>query len=174
MIILPIIAQILTDGLYFIHGYWYWPSYIDNIFKWVLPSLYFGRNLFWVGVMSYVSENSTVESRTLKHGIIIATYPISSLMGAGIVALFKMTIRYDDYYLVILIPILLNLVGLMVVNLHVKDTSDAFNKYFVWNKPYNVLKELTDVFKTHSKRVLSVLAVLITCQSMLVTRIGCK
>jgi len=176
LIFLPIIAQILTDGLYIGFYYWNWPSALVYIMKWITPALYVGRNMFWVGVISYVSENTTFESRTLKHGIIIATYPLSSLVGAGIVALIKMVVRYHYYYyysLLFLVLMLLNLTALMVVHLYIKDTSDSYEKNIMWQKPKYVLKEYIDLFKNKSKNLVVVLAVLIICQSILVTRIGC-
>lgn len=178
MIFLPIIAQILTDGLYIVFHYWHWPSafsVIMNCLKWIIPEFYVGRNMFWVGVMSYVSENSTIESRTLKHGIIIATYPLSSLVGAGTVALIKMAIPY--YYrdhVLFLVTILLNLTALMVVHLYIEDTSDSYDKDIRWQKPRYILKEFISLFKNKSMKLAVTLAVLIICQSILVTRIGCK
>jgi len=142
--------------------------------NWIKPALYVGRNMFWVGVMSYVSENTTFESRTLKHGIIIATYPLSSLVGAGIVALIKMVVGYRSYGLSFLVPTLLNCIALMVVNLYIKDTSDSYNKEIMWQKPTYVLKEYISLLKNKSMSLVVVLAVLIICQSILVTRIGCK
>ncbi|XP_060860613.1 proton-coupled folate transporter-like [Metopolophium dirhodum] len=173
LIFLPVIAQVLTDGLYFGNSYWNWYYYNYFIFQWIIPALYVGRNIFWIGVMSYVSENSTVKSRTLKHGIIIATYPISSLMGAGLVALLKIGIRYRDYDFLFLVPIFLNLIALLVINLLVKDTSDSCNRDIEWQRPNYVLKEFTDLFKDKLKSSAVVLAILIICQSILVTRIGC-
>lgn len=178
MIFLPIIAQILTDGLYIVFYYWHWPSAFDvimNCLKWIIPAFYIGRNMFWVGVMSYVSENSTIESRTLKHGIIIATYPLSLLVGAGIVALIKIVIPYySQDHVLFLVTILLNLIALMVVNLYIKDTSDSYDKDITWQKPKYILKEFISLFKNKSMSLAVILAVLIICQSILVTRIGCK
>jgi hypothetical protein len=142
--------------------------------NWIKPALYVGRNMFWVGVMSYVSENTTFESRTLKHGIIIATYPLSLLVGAGLVALIKMVVGYYSYGLSFLVSTLLNFIALMVVNLYIKDTSDSYNKEIMWQKPKYVLKEYISLFKNKSMSLVVVLAVLIICQSILVTRIGCK
>ncbi|XP_022178201.1 uncharacterized protein LOC111039168 [Myzus persicae] len=173
LIILPIIAQVLTDGLNFGISHWNWFNYHYIILQWISPALYVGRNIFWVGLMSYVSENSTVKSRTLQHGIIIATYPISSLMGAGLVALLKIVVRYRAYDFLFFVPILLNLIALLVVDLRVKDTSDSCNREIVWQRPKYVLKEFTDIFKDKLKSSAVVLAILIICQSILVTRIGC-
>ncbi|CAH1709560.1 unnamed protein product [Aphis gossypii] len=177
LIFLPIIAQILTDSLYIVFYYWHWPSAFDLIMKclkWIIPAFYVGRNMFWVGVMSYVSENSTIESRTLKHGIIIATYPLSLLVGAGIVALIKIVIPYySQDHVLFLVTILLNLIALMVVNLYIKDTSDSYDKDIRWQKPKYILKEFISLFKNKSMSVAIILAVLIICQSILVTRIGC-
>lgn len=174
MIFLPIITQILTDGLYFGSSHWNW-YYYNDIYLWIIPALYVGRNIFWIGVMSYVSEISTIESRTLKHGIIIATYPLSSLMGSGLVASLKIGIQYRYYEFMFLVPILLNLLALLVISLLVKDTSDSdCNRDIEWQRPKYVLKEFTDLFKDKLKGSAVVLAILIICQSILVTRIGCK
>ncbi|CAI6348534.1 unnamed protein product [Macrosiphum euphorbiae] len=173
LIFLPIITQILTDGLYFGSSHWNW-YYYNDIYLWIIPALYVGRNIFWIGVMSYVSEISTIESRTLKHGIIIATYPLSSLMGSGLVALLKIGIQYRYYEFMFLVPILLNLLALLVISLLVKDTSDSdCNRDIEWQRPKYVLKEFTDLFKDKLKGSAVVLAILIICQSILVTRIGC-
>jgi len=174
LIFLPIIAQVLTDGLYFGYSYFNWFYFKNNIFLWIIPALYVGRNIFWIGVMSYVSENSTVKSRTLKHGIIIATYPISSLIGAGLAALLKICITYDHYDFLFLIPILLNLIALLVINLLIENTSDSCNRDIEWQRPKYVLKEFTDLFRDKLKGSAVVLALLMICQSILVTRIGCK
>jgi len=124
--------------------------------------------------MSYLSENSTAESRTLKHGLIIATYPIGSLMGAGLVALLKIGVQYRYYNFMFLVPMFLNSIALLVVNLLVKDTSDSSNRDIEWQRPKYVFKEFTDLFKDKLKSSAVVLAILIICQSILVTRIGCK
>jgi len=121
-----------------------------------------------------VSENSTVESRTLKHGIIIATYPISSLMGSGLVALLKIGVPYRYRHFQFLVPMLLNYIALSIVNSHVKDRSDSHNRDILWQRPKHVLRDFTDLFKDKLKSSVVILAILIICQSILVTRIGCK
>ncbi|XP_015364886.1 PREDICTED: uncharacterized protein LOC107162474 [Diuraphis noxia] len=153
---------------------WSYLSYNYDFLRWIIPAIYVGRNIFWIGVMSYVSENSTVESRTLKHGIIIATYPISSLMGAGLVALLKyINIPYGYRNFLFLVPMLLNYIALSVVNLHVKDTSSSPNRDILWKRPKYVLKEFTDLFQDKLKSSAVILAILIICQSIIVTRIEC-
>ncbi|XP_025190902.1 uncharacterized protein LOC112591329 isoform X2 [Melanaphis sacchari] len=171
LIFLPIIVQILTDGLIILSYYWSWPLTFDDIIVWTFPALYVGRNMFWVGVMSYVSENSTIKSRTLKHGIIIATYPLSLLIGNGVVVLIGMFIQFKYYYgLLFLVSLLLNLIALMVVKLYIKDTSDSYDKDIIWQKPKYVLKEFTSLFEN---KLINLTVVLMICQSILVTRIGC-
>lgn len=154
-------------------SYWEWLWYNYDILGWIIPAIYVGRHIFWVGVMSYVSENSTVESRTLKHGIIIATYPISSLMGSGLVALLKIGIPYRYRHFQFLVPMLLNFIALSIVNSNVKNISDSCNREILWQRPKYVLKEFTNLFKDKLKSSAVILAILIICQSILVTRIGC-
>uniref|UniRef100_A0A2S2QC55 Uncharacterized protein n=2 Tax=Sipha flava TaxID=143950 RepID=A0A2S2QC55_9HEMI len=153
--------------------FWYWPSYIDLIFRSVIPGLYVGRNMFWIGVISYVSENSSIKLRTLKLGTIVATYTISSLIGAGLVALIKMTVNYYGYGYFI-VPILLNLIAAFVGYCHVKDTSDLYKKNYEWLRPKYLLKSFTSILKNKSKIRRVVLAILVLCQSIFVARIGCK
>ncbi|XP_022178197.1 uncharacterized protein LOC111039165 isoform X1 [Myzus persicae] len=130
LIFLPIIGQFLTDGLYFVNHFWHWPSTFNIIFTSVIPGLYVGRNMFWVGVMSYVSENSKFESRTLKHGIIIVTYTFSLLIGWGLVEILKDGMDYLHRYILFVVPILFNLFAILIGHLYIEDNSDIYNKEY--------------------------------------------
>ncbi|XP_050054161.1 uncharacterized protein LOC114130428 [Aphis gossypii] len=172
LIFLPIIGQILTDGLYFVNNFWYWTSTFNIIFTAVIPGLYVGRNMFWIGVMSYVSENSKFEGRTLKHGIIIATYTFSLLIGWGLIIILKKSTDRLHRYLLFVVPILFNLFAILIGQLYIEDNSDTYDRDIIWFRPNSVFKGFIDLFKNKFKGFSIVLATLIICQSVIVARIG--
>lgn len=175
LIFLPMIGQIVTDGLYFVNKFWFWPGILDLIFTSIIPGLYCGRNMFWIGVMSYVSENSSVKSRTLKLGTIITTYTISFLLGSGIVALLKLRSRfYKYYYVMFLVPVIFNTIAIWVGYFYIKDTSDLYNKNVIWLRPKFLFKGFICLFKNKLKTFTISLAVLIICESLFVARTGSK
>lgn len=154
--------------------FWYWPSTFNTIFTSVIPGLYVGRNMFWVGVMSYVSENSKFECRTFKHGIIIVTYTFSLLIGWGLVEILKSGTHHFYHYLLFIVPILFNLFAILIGHLYVEDNSDTYNKDYMWFRPNFVFKSFIDLLENKCKGFPIVLAALIICQSVIVARIGSK
>jgi len=131
--------------------------------------------MFWVGVMSYVSENSKFECRTLKHGIIIVTYTFSLLIGWGLVTILKNGTDYLHRYLLFVVPILFNLFAILIGHLYVEDKSGTCNEdYIIWLKPSYLFKGFIDLFKNKCKGFPIVLATLMICQSVIVARIGSK
>lgn len=175
LIFIPVIGQIVRDGINILGTFWYWPSSVEAILTTVLSGLFVGRNLFWIGVLAYVSENSKKESRTQKLGIIIATYTISVLVGWGISALLNMSaiLRRNEYAFFIL-PVLMDCIALLVGNFYVKDHSDSYNKKILWLRPKYLFKSYLILFKYRMKGFAVTLVVLIICQSILVARIGGK
>lgn len=153
--------------------FWFWPSIVNVIFLSIIPGLYVGRNMFWIGAMSYVSENSSVKSRTLKLGTIIATYTISSLLGSGIVAFLKLAFRfrYSIYYMY-LVPVMFNTIAIWIGYFYIKDTSDVYNKNIVWLRPTFLFKGFSSLFKNKLKTFAVSLAALMICESLFVARIG--
>ncbi|XP_026809799.1 uncharacterized protein LOC113551641 isoform X2 [Rhopalosiphum maidis] len=172
LIFLSIIGQILTDGLYFMNHFWFWPSIFNIIFTSIIPGLYVGRNMFWVGIMSHVSENSKFEGRTLKHGIIIATYTFSLLIGWGLIAILKKCTDHLHQYLLFVVPILFNLFAILIGHLYLDDNSDTYDSDIIWLRPNSVFKSFIDLFNNKFKGFSIVLATLIICQSIIVARIG--
>ncbi|XP_025194507.1 uncharacterized protein LOC112594095 [Melanaphis sacchari] len=172
LIFIPIIGQIITDGLNFVNHFWFWPSAFNVIFTSIIPGLYVGRNMFWIGVMSYVSENSKFEGRTLKHGIIITIYTFSLIIGWGLIAIFKKSTDYLHRYLLFLVPILFNLFAILIGYLYIEDNSDTYDSNITWLRPHSVLRSFIDLFKNKFKGFSIILATLIICQSIIVARIG--
>jgi len=130
--------------------------------------------MFWIGVMSYVSENSKFECRTLKHGIIIATYTFSLLIGWALVEILKNGMDLFYRYLLFVVPILFNLFAILIGHLYVEDNSDTYNKDYAWLRPNFVFKGFIDLFENKCKGFSIVIATLIICQSVIVARIGSK
>lgn len=175
LIFLPMVGQIITDGLYFVNRFWYWPDTVDLIFTSIIPGLYCGRNMFWIGVMSYVSENSSVKSRTLKIGTIITTYTISILLGSGVVAFLKLDSRfYNYYYIMFLVPVMFNTIAIWIGYFYVKDTSDSYNENIIWLRPKFLFEGFICLFKNKLKTFTVSLAVLMICESLFVARTGSK
>ncbi|CAH1709566.1 unnamed protein product [Aphis gossypii] len=128
--------------------------------------------MFWIGVMSYVSENSKFEGRTLKHGIIIATYTFSLLIGWGLIIILKKSTDRLHRYLLFVVPILFNLFAILIGQLYIEDNSDTYDRDIIWFRPNSVFKGFIDLFKNKYKGFSIVLATLIICQSVIVARIG--
>lgn len=156
------------------NNFWYWTSTFNTIFTAVIPGLYVGRNMFWIGMMSYVSENSKFEGRSLKHGIIIATYTFSLLIGWGLIAILKKNTDHLHRYLLFVVPILFNLFAILIGHLYIEDNSDTYDRDIIWFRPNSIFKSFIDLFKNKFKGFSIVLATLIICQSVIVARIGSK
>ncbi|XP_025191167.1 proton-coupled folate transporter-like [Melanaphis sacchari] len=170
LILLPLIGQILTDSLCILNVYfWNWSPQIAAIFEAITPGLFGARNMFWVGVISYISDNCTNESRTLKYGIINAIYTISTLIGTGLAGFLNIGL---GFYGAFLVPISLNLIAFMVSSIFIKDTSKPYDKNVVWLKPKHFMQNYLSVFKGGDKNYSITLFALLMCQAVLVGRIG--
>lgn len=173
LIILSIIGQMITDGLFFWRNFLIWPQYVKTIITVILPGLFVGRNLFWIGVMSYVSENSTKESRTRKLGLLIASYTISVLMGRGVFSLLELWMR-RNFLIGFFVPFSFSLIAVLIVYFFVGDSSESYNKNIVWMRPKYLLKGYSGLLKHKVKSFTVVLIALMICQSVLVARIAGK
>lgn len=127
--------------------------------------------MFWVGVISYVSDNCTNKSRTLKFGIINAIYTISTLVGTGLAGFLNVGL---GFYGAFLVPIMLNLIAFTVCLILINDTSKPYDKNVVWLKPKYFMQSYLSVFKGSGKNYSITLLALLLCQAVLVGRIGGK
>lgn len=151
--------------------YWNWPPQIAALFEAITPGLFGARNMFWVGVISYISDNSPTDLRTLKYGIINAIYTISTLIGTGLAGFINVGI---GFYGAFMVPIMLNSTAVMISLIFIKDSSNLYDKKVVWLKPKYFLKSYMSVFKRETKYyTISIMAMLL-CHSILVGRIGGK
>lgn len=172
LILIPLLGQVLTDSFCILNVYfWNWSPQIAAIFEAITPGLFGARNMFWVGVISYISDNCTNESRTLKYGIINAIYTISTLIGTGLAGFLNVGL---GFYGAFLVPISLNLIAFTVGLIFIKDTSIPYDKNVVWLKPKYFMQNYLNVFKGSSKSYSITLATLLLCQAVLVGRIGGK
>lgn len=172
MILIPLIGQVLTDSLCILNVYfWNWPPQIAALFEAITPGLFGARNMFWVGTISYISDNCANESRTLKYGVINAIFSISTFVGTGLAGFLNVGL---GFYGAFLVPISFNLIGLAVGLIFIKDTSVPYDKNVVWLKPKYFMKNYLDVFKGSSKYYSFTLAALLMTQAVLVGRIGGK
>ncbi|KAE9530506.1 hypothetical protein AGLY_010968 [Aphis glycines] len=170
LILLPIIGQVLTDSLCILNVYfWNWPPQIAALFEAITPGLFGARNMFWVGVISYVSDTCKNESRTLKFGIINAIYTISTLVGTGLAGFLNVGL---GFYGAFLVPIMLNLIAFTVCIILINDTSKPYDKNVVWLKPKYFMESYLSVFKGSDKNYSITLVALLACQAVLVGRIG--
>lgn len=124
-----------------------------------------------MGVISYISDNSPNELRTLKYGVINATYTISTLIGAGLAGFIN--VRFG-FYGAFMVPVLLNSIGILVGFLFIKDSSKPYDKKVVWLKPKYFFQSFLAVFKKGTKNYAITLVILLLCQGILVGRIGGK
>lgn len=162
----------MTDGLCILNVYfWSWPPQIAAIFEAITPGLFGSRSVFWVGVIAYISDNSPAELRTLKYGIINAIYTISTLIGTGLAGFLNVGF---GFYGAFLVPILLNLTGITIGILFIKDTSESYDKNVQWLKPKSFFQGYLNVFRGETKSFTVTLAMLLLCQGVLVGRIGGK
>ncbi|CAH1709564.1 unnamed protein product [Aphis gossypii] len=169
LILLPIIGQVLTDSLCILNVYfWNWPPQIAALFEAITPGLFGARNTFWVGVISYISDTTTNESKTLKFGIINATYTISTLVGTGLAGFLNVGL---GFYGAFLVPIMLNLIAFTVCIILIKDTSKPYDKNVVWLKPKYFMESYLSAFKGSGKNHSITLVAILLLQAVLVGRI---
>lgn len=162
----------LTDSLCILNVYfWSWPPQIAAIFEAITPGLFGSRSMYWVGVISYISDNSPTELRTLKYGIINAVYTISSLIGTGLAGFLNVGL---GFYGAFLVSISFNLAAITIGLLTIRDTSKPYNKNVVWLKPKSFIQNYLNIFKGGTKSFTVTLVVLLLCQGVLVGRIGGK
>lgn len=141
------------------------------MFEAVTPGLFGARSMFWVGVISYISDDSPAEERTLKYGVINAIYTISTLVGTGLAGFLNVGL---GFYGAFAVSIALNLVALSFGLLTVRDRSVPYDRSVVWLRPKIFLKSYANVFKGGTKRLSYTLVALMLCQGVLVGRIGGK
>lgn len=174
LIVIAIVGEIITDCLYFMTYFWDWPWTFQKIFISIISGLFVGRNLFWIGVMSYVTENSTAKSRTLKLGTIIASHTTGYLLGMGVVKVLKDSSSYSYRNMLLIQAILMYTTAALICYYYVKSHSDLYNKNVVWLRPKVLFESFADLFQNKVKTFANALAVLIICESLLVTLIGSK
>ncbi|XP_050432603.1 proton-coupled folate transporter-like isoform X1 [Adelges cooleyi] len=170
LIFLPIVGQILTDAFCIMNAYfWSWPPQVAAVFEAVTPGLFGSRSMFWVGIISYISDNTDVELRTLRFGVINATYYISSLIGTGISGILNVKLGFFGAFAV---SIVLNSVALAIGYFAVKDTSVPYEENKLWHKPRYLFQGYLSIFKGKVKNYAITLLLLLVCQSVLVGRLS--
>lgn len=127
--------------------------------------------MYWVGVISYTSDNFPNELRTLKYGVINAIYTISTLVGVGLAGYINV---YLGFYGAFMVSISLNLISALTCLIFIKDSSTPYAKNVVWLRPKHFFRSYISLFKKKPKNYAVTLAALILCQSILVGRIGGK
>lgn len=172
LIFLPIIGQVLTDSLCILNVYfWKWPPHVAAIFEAITPGLFGARSMFWVGLISYISDNCSTELRTLKYGVINAIYTISTLVGTGLAGFLNVGL---GFYGAFMVPIMLNLIAILIGFFFVKDNSKPYDKNVVWLRPKNFFQNYLNVLKRDSRLAIVTLISLLLCQGVLVGRIAGK
>lgn len=172
MIFLPIFGQVLTDSLCILNVYfWNWPPHIAALFEAITPGLFGARNLFWVGVVSHISDRNPNDLRTLKYGIMNAIYTISTLIGTGLAGFLNVNL---GFYGAFSVPIILNLMAILIGLYFIKDNIELYDKDVVWLRPKYLFQGYLSIFKKGSKIYTIALVALLICQGVLVSRIGGK
>ncbi|VVC25040.1 Major facilitator superfamily,Major facilitator superfamily domain [Cinara cedri] len=170
LIFLPIIGQVLTDILCILNVYfWEWPPQIAALCEALTPGLFGGYNMFWVGMLSYISDNCPTELRTLRYGIINFLFNISRLIGTGLAGFLNVRL---GFYGVFIVPIIINSTAVMIGLVFVKDTSQPYDKNVVWLKPKRFIKNYFNVFKNKRSKYTITVILLLLCQSVLVGRMA--
>jgi len=168
--LLPIVGQILTDGLCMLNVYyWHWPPQTAALFEAVTPGLFGARSMFWVGVISYISDNSPDELRTLKYGVVNAVYTVSSLFGTGLAGFLNVRL---GFYGAFAVPVALNSAAVAVVCYAVPDSSVPYDADVAWLTPKRFCRGYLNVFRGGTRPFAVALVALLLCQAVLVGRIG--
>ncbi|XP_050432604.1 proton-coupled folate transporter-like isoform X2 [Adelges cooleyi] len=168
LIFLPIVGQILTDAFCIMNAYfWSWPPQVAAVFEAVTPGLFGSKILFWVGMISYVSDNTDAELRTLRFGVLNATSSISALIGTGLSGILNVKLGFFGAFAV---TVVLNSVALAIGYWAFEDTSVPYEKNNHWFKPQYLFKGYLSIFKGKVKHYAITLLVLLVCQSVLVGR----
>ncbi|XP_050538823.1 uncharacterized protein LOC126904128 isoform X2 [Daktulosphaira vitifoliae] len=129
LMFIPIAGQLLTDFFNIVNVYyWYWPPAVAAIFECLVPALTGSRICCVVGVASYIADNTKVENRTKRIGILMSLYFIATPIGACLAGFLNLKI------------------GLLLV----KDTSVKYEKQSLW-KTLNP-KVITDSMKVLLKK----------------------
>lgn len=172
LVFIPIIGQILTDGLCILNVYfWNWPPHVAAIFEALTPGLFGARSMFWIGVITFISDNNPNELRTLKYGIINAIYTVSTLIGTGLAGFINVWLGFYGSFI---ISILFNLFGIMIVLNLIQENSTEYDKNVVWLKPKYFYRGYMNIFKKTTKYYTITIIALLLCQAVLVGRIGGK
>ncbi|XP_050538828.1 proton-coupled folate transporter-like isoform X1 [Daktulosphaira vitifoliae] len=172
LMILPIVGQILTDALCIVNAYfWSWPPQVAAVFEGIVPGMFGARSMFWVGVISYISDNTSLEERTLRFGVINATYYISSLIGTGLSGILNIKL---GFYGAFAVPISLNFIAVFLIFYFIKDTSVPYDESQKWLRPNHILQGFLSLFKGEVKNYALTLIVLLACQSVLSGRIAAE
>lgn len=127
--------------------------------------------MFWVGLISYISDNCSIELRTLKYGIINAIYTISTLVGTGLAGFLNVGI---GFYGAFMVPIMLNLTAIAIGYFFLKDNCKPYDKNVVWLRPKYFFQNYLNVLKKDSTLATITLISLLLCQGILLGRIGGK
>lgn len=169
LIFLPIMGQVLTDSLCILNVYfWNWPPHIAAIFEAITPGLFGARSVFWIGIISYISDNCSIELRTLKYGVINAIYTISNLVGAGLAGFLNVDL---GFYGAFMVSIILNLIAILIGYFFLKDNSKPYDKNAIWLKPKYFFQNYLNVLQKDSKLAVITFLSLLLSQGVLVGRI---
>lgn len=173
LIMWPIVGQILTDGLCALNVYfWTWPPQVAAVFEAVTPGLFGARNVFWVGMVSHISDYSVASSRTLKYGLMNAMYIIGSLFGTGVAGLVNVRLGFYGAFAVcvLLNAAALSIAGLFLRDVHRKPDDDG---RVAWFSPKRLVRGYLDVFRSGGTAAYAfTLLTLLLCQGVLVSRLS--
>lgn len=170
LMFLPIFGQLLTDGLCLLNVYfWEWPPYIAALCEAITPGLFGGCNMFWVGLLSYISDNCPIELRTLKYAIINAIFNICHMTGTGLAGFINVRL---GFYGAFSIPFILNSTAILIGLIYVKDNTQPYDKNVVWLRPKCLFKSYMSIFKGGTNAYVITVISLVLCQSVLVGRLS--
>lgn len=164
---LPLCGQIICDLLSVLNVYfWSWSPSVAALSQSLPAALSGWRSCFLIGAVSYVTDISPLESRTVRAGICSALYFFGSPIGATLFGLFFHTV---GFYGVFLLSVVLNSAALLYLVLFVSDSDPVKlkeSKLKAWEglmDPRQALQSLKSICKPREgyQRAVVVITVLV-------------
>lgn len=169
---LPLCGQIISDLLCVLNVYfWSWSPTVAALSQSIPAALSGWRSCFLIGVVSYVSDISPLESRTVRSGVVSGLYFLGTPIGATLFGLFFQRIGFYGVFLLSVVLCAAALLYLVVFVSHSDPSKLSECKLKPWEgllDPRHVLQSLKTITKPREdyKRAVLLLTVLVAPMTM--------
>ncbi|CAG9123792.1 unnamed protein product [Plutella xylostella] len=165
LMLIPLIGELITAVGLILTTYYFdeWPLWITGLIEGLPPAMTGGLSIALMGSFSYISDVTTVESRTLRLGIVGVIVTLGVPLGSAISGVLTDAV---GYYGIFVIGMVFNIVGFIHTYFRIHDVRSTesegskIEKLIAFFHPKNVIDTLSLLFRGRKIQVIQVLLVI--------------